>query len=457
VCRPRAKRNNAATVSAMNTAPAASLGRLLSGSAMIFACRLCGAALTFLLQIALARWLGAAELGIYVLAFSWCILLSTLSHLGLMQASMRFIGEALAAERPGRARGFAAGAATLVGIASLGIAATFAVAVWLLRERLPAADPLPFLIAAATVPVYALLNLQAGISNAFAWLRLAFVPANVARPLLTVLLVGACWYGLGTLSAGGVMLIQWHSFVVVATVVLTLFVQRLRRATGAHAQERHQSLWVRTALPLLVANLFANYFPEITMIMLGLYLPAEEIAVFNAAFRVAMLIAFGVIAVDAITMPSSAQLHAGGRHAELQATIARASQLRFWASVVGAGVFALFGQQILALFGSEFVAGYPALMILVLAQLLRAGFGPSAELLAISGHQNRCIKVFASSLLVLCVLLAGLVPRWGVNGAAAAVTLTMLFWNLWLNSLVRRLLNIRPDAPAGLRLLLGGR
>lgn len=430
--------------------------RLLGGSAFVFACRVGGAGLTFLLQVALARWMGAKELGIYVLAFSWCLLLSTASHLGLLQAALRFIGQSLAHSRPGIARGYVRWSLVTVLAASAVVAGLFVFSVLMLDDRLPGGRVEPFLLAAAIVPVATVVNLLGGVSNAFSWFRLAFLPSNFIRPLMTLLAVAALWRLSDELSAETVMFVQLVVFALLLVGMAAVFLPRFARATGGHKPEYDQRLWLRTAPALLLAALFNNYFAEITMIILGAFLPSADIAVFNAAFRVAMLIAFGVIAVDAIVMPSSAQLHASGRQSDLQRVVARAAQIRFWASLAAAAGFAWFGRDILALFGDEFVRGFDALLLLVLAQLVRAAAGPGAELLAVSGHHRRTLVVFATALVTIAVLLAAFVPRFGIVGAAGAVLLTMLGWNLWLNRLVRTHLGIRPDVVAGLHFLLTG-
>ena len=79
---------------------------LLRGSAFIFDCRLAGAVATFLTQVFLARWMGATELGFYVLAFAWCLLLSTLAAIGLQVGAVRFIGVAAQKNEPEVIRGF---------------------------------------------------------------------------------------------------------------------------------------------------------------------------------------------------------------------------------------------------------------------------------------------------------------------------------------------------------------
>ena len=82
------------------------LGLLVRGSAFIFACRIAGAGLTLGVQILLARSMGAEELGVYTLAFSWCVLLANASTQGFIPAAMRFVGHGRARGEPGYARAF---------------------------------------------------------------------------------------------------------------------------------------------------------------------------------------------------------------------------------------------------------------------------------------------------------------------------------------------------------------
>ena len=116
--------------------PHREFARLISGSAFIFFYRLFGAAVTFLTQVLLARWMGAAELGIYVLAFSWCILLSTLSTGGFRIASIRFIGEGLAASRPGYIAGYVKRSRQIVIILSLAVAILGSLGLLVLGQRM---------------------------------------------------------------------------------------------------------------------------------------------------------------------------------------------------------------------------------------------------------------------------------------------------------------------------------
>ena len=92
-----------------------------------------------------------------------------------------------------------------------------------------------------------------------------------------------------------------------------------------------------------------------------------------------------------------------------------------------------------------FVGGYDALVILSLSQLVIAAVGPVDVLLSITGYQDRCLRVFALSLVSAVVLNLMLVPIWGIVGAAIAVFLVVVLWTTWLYYIVVRHLGIRPS------------
>ena len=65
--------------------------RRMAGTA--FAIRVASAAVVFLSQILLARWMGSFEFGIYVYVTTWVLLLGPALDLGLGTAAQRFIPE----------------------------------------------------------------------------------------------------------------------------------------------------------------------------------------------------------------------------------------------------------------------------------------------------------------------------------------------------------------------------
>jgi O-antigen/teichoic acid export membrane protein len=428
----------------MSSTVANGISAIARGSAFVFTCRVTGAAFTLLLQVILARWLGAAELGIYVLAFSWCVLLANFSHVGLAYSTVRVVGHALGNDRPGLIWGYLRRMSQIVIVTSIVFAAVGIVFVMLVKE--PAGgERMTYLLAMAIVPLFAYINIRCPIAVAFRWISLAFFWTEVVRPIAICILVAGIWYFSGALNAATVMAVQLAMMLGVAIVLSVNVRQRLSRELPHTKPQYETRNWMRLALPLMIIGMYGNYFPEFMLILIGVQVPSDQVAIFNASYRLALIVTFLLTAVDAVTSPVTARLYAENNIEELQRVVSRAALLGFASSVAAVVGFAVLGRMLLGLFGPEFLAGYTTMMILVLAQLVRASAGPVISLLSVTGHQDRCLAVFGAALLVSVVLVFILVPIYGTPGAAMAVLLVTLGWSIALHRLVEIHIGVRPS------------
>jgi O-antigen/teichoic acid export membrane protein len=404
-----------------------------------------GAGATFVAQVLLARWMGASELGIYALAFSWCILLATLSTGGFRLAAIRFIGEGLVRDGSGYIRGFMQRSRQFVLIASVAVAIVGITGLTFLAPADSTSSRPAFVIALLAVPLFAMLNLYAGFANALSRFALSFLPTNIFRPVLFLAGIFAAWMASLTLNADIAIAVNWVALAVVVGVTIAYAEASFRKIIGDAAPTYETRLWIRTALPLLIAALYSGYFPELMVIMVGAFVPSDELAVFHVCIRVAMLISFGLYAVDSFTGPQITMLLTNGDRAELQAVVNRTTRLKFWGAVFAILILVVAGRRILSIFGDEFVDGYPVLIVLASAQLAQAAGGTVTRLISMSGHQDRSLYVFGVATLVAFGLVAVLVPRYGLIGAAVAVLIDTAFWVAWMRRLAIRYLSIRPS------------
>jgi O-antigen/teichoic acid export membrane protein len=416
--------------------------RMLGGSAFILGCRLAGAALTFLTQILLARWMGASEFGVYVIAFSWCLLLATVTALGLPMAAIRFIGMGLAQGRGDYIRGFVDWGSRVTVIASAVVAIAGIALIW----QLPLSGGFqPALtMALVALPGLSLLFFNGGVANSCSRLTLGFLPTNVLRPVAFFVLVGLFWWSRGHLDAKVAMLLQLFAIVLVSSGAFVMVRSYIAQQAPAPSGEFHGRIWLRAAIPMLAVTLFSGYVAEINVILAGWFLPADEVARFHVSFRLALIVSFGLFAVDAAIAPDLSRLYAASDHAQVQQLLDRATRVRFLGAVLAVVVFVVAGRSVLAWFGPEFVAGYSLLLILATGQLVLAGVGPVARLLSITGHQDRALVASVSSLLLAGALVALLVPPFGLEGAAVAATVNVTIWAVWMWWLVVRYTGFRP-------------
>ncbi len=414
----------------------------LGWSGFIFLLRMSGAVTVLVTQVLLARWMGAYELGVYVFAFSWLILLSTAVGLGFPMASMRIVGKALHEGRTGVIRGFVRRGRLIsfsvgVLVAALGIA----LVLWL-PTGLDQAQRQVFVLAFAAIPVLGVMRMHERVAQAHDWFVLAMLPNMFLRPLLFLLLV---WLAVGyadRLDAPRVMLLHVGLIVVMASLHYVVFGRRLAGTLEGSRPEYRDGEWFPVAMPLLIVTLFSQYFADLDITVVGLVLPPDQLALYNAAYRVALVITFGFLAVNAVLMPRVSKLFAAGDRAGIQKVVRLATLATFAGASLAMLLLVAYGREILALFGDEFVPAYRSMLILAASQVALAAIGPVAILLSVTGHQLHCLRVFSWSLLALVVLSIVLASALGMEGAAWAVFAVTLFWAIWLRRVVRELMGV---------------
>src|SRR5256886_16567088 len=85
----------------------ASLTKRLAGT--IFIIRVVSAALAYLSQILLARWMGGSDYGVYVYVWTWVLLLGSMMDFGISASAQKLIPEYRARGEHARLRGFLSG------------------------------------------------------------------------------------------------------------------------------------------------------------------------------------------------------------------------------------------------------------------------------------------------------------------------------------------------------------
>lgn len=408
--------------------------QLFGNAIFVFINRIIGAAAVFGTQILLARWMGAAEVGIYVYAFSWCNLLAIIAGLGLSSSALMFIGQGLTNKKHGPIIGIIRIGLKIVFLSGLCFAIAGEILIYKTNGIVSPQYTEALTYAMIGIPAMCLINWQCTIGQCLNWFAAAFMPTNVTRPLLLIAAIVITRQLDHHLNASNVMLMH---VVIMGFVWLTSAIYLKRRLARHFVDVKplyQTKRWVRTGFPLLFVALFSNFFLDINIVTVGLYLNAEQLAIFNASFRVAVLLAFGVQSIDAILLPRFSQLYAANDSVKLQRIITLTTQLKFWSSLCGLIIFIVFGKKILSYFGTEFIEGYDALKLLALAQVIRAAVGPLSQVLSLTGHHGFCLFVSMLSTLIMLILNYFLIGSLGMIGAAFTVVVVISLESILLSS-----------------------
>lgn len=424
-------------------------GRLLQGSMLVMATQIAGIGLAYAMQVVVARSAGVFEFGLFAYAWTWMNLIFLVAAFGLNEAALRLIPTYATHGQWQQLRGLVTRGPLLV-LAAAGLAALLATGTLsLLGERVAEHYRLPLLLTFAATPLIGLLAFLQGIGRALGSALLAFLPRTVGLPALVLLSVAVIGASGSIPDAASLIAVTVAAAGALAAWQWLLLVRRAlppaarKAGTACHLRE-----WLRLALPCLFISVCFGLLTHCDLLMVGFFLTAEDVAVYQAASRTAALISFPLFAMNALVAPLIARLHAEGKINELQRTASMATQVVFWPSLVGA-MLAIGGSRwILEIFGPGFVAGQEALAVLVLGHLVNVAVGPASYLMTMTGNQRSCALVWAATVVVQLVANLYLIPRWGIAGAATGTVLATGVMGFALTALVRYRLGISAHALA---------
>ncbi len=423
---------------------------------MAFAIRIASAAIAFISQIVLARLMGEFDYGIY--AFVWVIVILTgnLSCLGFHTSIIRFYHQHMASGETAMLRGLSVAScliafltATLVGALGFGFLAVFggSIASYYL---------VPIGIAFFVIPMIALGDILDGMARARGWTVSALAPTFILRPVLILVFMAAAALFDAPHDATTAM-----GAALVATYVTTLahlvqLVALIRKDRGGAPRHYQLGTWMKYSLPLFLVDGIGFLLTNADVVVVGLYLPPDQVGIYFAAAKTIVLVQFVYFSVKAAAAPRFSAIIAANDHDALAGFAAQTTRWTFWPSLV-IGLCALAaGELLLSLFGPNFTDGYWLMAILFAGILTKASVGPAEILLSMAGHQKLCVGVYAVTLIAAVVLYVVMIPLFGLTGAAVAAATAIMIESLLLHLTVRRTLGItlfafarKPNAGSG--------
>jgi O-antigen/teichoic acid export membrane protein len=432
------------------------MGQISRHSAVFFTGTIFTAAAGYVFKVFLARFLGAEALGLYALGMTIIGFFGIFNALGIPHAAVRFVAVYTATRRLNDLRGFLVRSFGYLTLGNLVLAFVVIIAgPWIAVHFYRA----PELGRYATY--FALIMVGGALTTFFGQVlqgykdvsRRTVVTNFVGTPLMMVITVVLVKMGFGL---DGYLAAQ----VVSPMVVIALLIAVAWKLTPADA--RH----LRRPLPPLegqVLTFSAAAFgmsvlefllAQIDKIMIGFYINAREVGIYSVAMAIVAFVPVALQSVNQIFSPTIAELHARGQQILLGRLYQTLTKWILAFTLPLATVVVLFSRQLMQIFGSDFVHGWPVLVIGTLGQLINCGAGPVGYLLLMSGNQNRLLKVQITMTTLTVLLNLALVPKAGILGAAVAAAVTTAFSNVWYLREVHAALGLFPLNRSYLKLIV---
>lgn len=411
--------------SATESGGAPRLRELLAGATTSVGLRLVAVALGFAFTVLLARQLGAAQAGLYLVAFNIVTLLAIASRLGLDDVVVRSV----AAERADGARGRLLGVVrTSTGI-TVATSGALSLLAWVTADwwasrvlRIPEISTPLRILSLAILPL-ALSDLWGfalrGLSRIRASQWVLFVNTRVLN-LAGLVVLGGAW---GAVGVGWIAVASAAASVVLAGWLLW----RATRSAMAPADAVTAASLLSPGTALFATTLVVMLTDRLSLVALGALGGSADAGIFGTSLRTAGLLSLALHGMEVAVAPRFAALNRSGDFSELRRLAKMATRLITWATVPAVVVVFIFRDAIMRLFGEEFVAGGWALAILVAGQCLYAMGGPASSILVMGGHERIRLAIAATAAIVCLTLSLLLIPTAGLAGAALA---TALAWGV---------------------------
>ena len=404
-----------------------------------------GIFLAFAVQVLLARMLGSSSYGDYYYVLAWVMALLVAAKAGLDGVIQRFMPAYLARREWERLAGLISWSSWRATIAACGIAAAVALIVSV-SDGIPGDAKLTFYLGCAVLPVLAYVYLRSAMLKSLQHVVLALLPEAVIAPMVLSVAIGIFWLMSDSqVGAAHAMLATLAGLMVSAVLGRYLLLQRMPAELSQVSRAREPKVWGASARSMMLITGSHMLLNNADAIMLGLLADATSVGIYAVAAKVSVLVYFPLTIANAAVAPLIPRFHAQSDHAQLQQVLDQSMRLVTLLAVFLACVLCIGGHGLLSLFGRDFVAGYTALIILVVGGLINAVAGPSANLLSFTGSERFVSRVMIVTLGINIILNLLFIPRWGIEGAALATVISMMTWNLVTYVVSRRRLGVNPN------------
>ncbi len=436
------------------------MGHISRHSAVFFAGTIFTTAAGYLFKIYLARVLGAEALGIYALGMTIVGLLGIFNALGLPYSAVRFVASYTATGKFDLLRGFLVRSIALLLFFNLLLGgAVLLIGPWVAVHiyHTPALNR--YLGLFALIMIFGALTGFLGqvLTGYKDVARRTVITSFIGNPLTMVFTLGLVAAGLGLW--GYIFAQAASAFVVIVLLGFAVWklTPRAARAFSGRLASIEKDVISFSAVVFAMDSL-GFVMSQADKILIGFYLNARELGIYAMAAAMVAFVPTVLQSVNQIFSPTIADLHARGQGELLGRLFQILTKWILGLTLPLGCVIIVFARELMRIFGPDFEAGWPILIIGTLGQLINCGVGSVGYLLLMSGQQRRLIRIQAVMAAVMVGLSLLLIPRWGLTGAALAAAVTNAVSNVWYLHEVRSKLGLFPYNRGYFRLLppLGG-
>jgi O-antigen/teichoic acid export membrane protein len=314
---------------------------------------------------------------------------------------------------------------------------------WLLADQFSRLQLTTFAWGLVLVPMLVMVRVRDAAIRGLRHVVAGQLCEAILRPALLLTLVITFALVAIDLTADRAMALHVFAAAVASLMSVTLL-SKFRPAETHFVSPRFEhGAWLRSMLPLGLTAGMMLITRQSDIVVLGLFVEADQVGIYRVAVQASMLVAFGLQAVNMVAMPHVTRLYNRGAYPQLQYLATACARASLAIALPAAVTFSFFGEALLRwIVGVDYVTGAFALAILACGQVVNAGMGSVGLLLNMTDNEMVVTRILAFSVAGNIVANLALIPLWGMNGAAWATAMTFILWNVLLSRAVKKRLGI---------------
>lgn len=411
--------------------------QFFGGAGAAFLITTAGKAISYVVQLVLARLLGVDGYGVYIYVLTIISMLSIFSTMGFDSGLLKYLALYRSRQQWALFSGLLRRSIQIPLVLSV-ITALVVIFTASSVDRVAANHELysTLVVGSISLPLFTLLKILQSVFRSQKQIALALFPNEIALPFLLVAGAGALSI-FGVLQLNSLRVITYHA--IIAACVLTFFaVICFRQLSGlfdvTSAPHFKTGEWVRTAGSLLLISGMNIILAQTDVMLIGFFRGTTDAGIYAIAAKIAILVTFGLQIGNQIIAPMISEFYHAGDEKKLQEVVSLGTLISTVFAVFVVLVIGVFAGPLLGLFGDGFIGGKVTLYILAGGQMVNALMGPVGFIMTMTKHHRQASIIISVSAVANIILNFILIPLYGMTGAAIATTLTMLSWNIvfWL-------------------------
>lgn len=405
------------------------IGYFQKTSLMSFSLKALGLILTFILQILITNNLTVEIVGTYTFLISLSAIIINISVLGLNKASLKIIPENISKKNMKNLTGFFSFSIKAILLSSLILSFVVFIFLYLFNNEQFQYLNANILINVSLISIIGTLTLfYTGFFQGLKKPIVAQLPDLIFKPLIIIIVI---FFLRERFDLDTLFLVNFYA---TTFALLYFFSLKIPFSSKVSLNDRLASKvkldWLRLGLGFQAITVCNVFIVQTPILMLGFLSNESSVAIYAIASKVANLLTLFLVSANTVVAPLVSELYSKKNFYELNKLMQSVSRFVSILTVLSAMIIIFMSEEILSLFGSEYMQGKIILYILCLSCLFNSLTGGVSYLLSLSGKQNIVIKILFLCSFLSIVLNYFLISIYGIIGAALSVLLITTLWNV---------------------------